>query len=141
MELESGIEIKDRNQRGYIKTEHRATCGNRLQDGKMQGAGHADVPGVVQVPGNRADDVPCEQLQINGFLCQVIPRKRFSWLQVTTVSANNSSIISNGCKRLIWKGSALDSLPIFRGIRVASMRADHLPRPAGCECGLSDPKS
>jgi len=29
--------------------------------------------------------------------------KSFSWLQVTTVSENNLFIISNSCKRLIWK--------------------------------------
>ena len=28
----------------------------------MQGFGHADVPVVLQVPGNEADALPCERL-------------------------------------------------------------------------------
>jgi hypothetical protein len=28
----------------------------------MRGAGHADVPVVLQMPGNKADAVPCERL-------------------------------------------------------------------------------
>ncbi len=30
----------------------------------MRGAGHADVLVVLQVPGNKADAVPCERLPI-----------------------------------------------------------------------------
>jgi hypothetical protein len=30
----------------------------------MRGAGHADVVVVLQVPGNKADAVPCERLPI-----------------------------------------------------------------------------
>ncbi len=29
----------------------------------MRGTGYADVPVVLQVPGNKADAVPCERLQ------------------------------------------------------------------------------
>ena len=29
----------------------------------MRGAGHADGFGILQVPGNKADAVPCEPLQ------------------------------------------------------------------------------
>jgi hypothetical protein len=31
----------------------------------MRGAGHADVPFVLQMPGNKADAVPCERLRKN----------------------------------------------------------------------------
>jgi hypothetical protein len=30
----------------------------------MHGAGHADVLVILQVPGNKADAVPCECLQV-----------------------------------------------------------------------------
>jgi hypothetical protein len=33
----------------------------------MRGAGDADVPFVLQMPGNKADAVPCERLQKIGF--------------------------------------------------------------------------
>jgi hypothetical protein len=31
----------------------------------MRGAGHADVSFVLQMPGNKADAVPCERLQVS----------------------------------------------------------------------------
>jgi hypothetical protein len=39
-----------------------ATCGGRSSKSEAPGAGHADVLLVLQMPGNKADAVPCERL-------------------------------------------------------------------------------
>jgi hypothetical protein len=41
----------------------------------MRGAGHADIPFLLQMPGNKADAVPCERLPKFFFSCTYQPNQ------------------------------------------------------------------
>ena len=40
-----------------VKTDCKEAISNRIQVRKVKGGGHADVLAVLQLPGNKADDV------------------------------------------------------------------------------------
>jgi hypothetical protein len=64
----------------------------------MRGAGHTDVHVVLQVPGNKADAVPCERL-------------RFFWLSISPVNA-----IAFDIWAVIIEERTPNQFPCFQGI-------------------------
>ncbi len=47
---------------------------------QMHGFGHADVWGILQLPGNKADTVPCERLRIDYLFFLVL--LKFKWVKM-----------------------------------------------------------